>query len=124
MGKKYNIKTFMEEFCQDIIKDKDILELTSNENDFSYDVIRKDSETGEDIKYVVAEDGTEIPIFDILEMPIEDFTYIYKTKEALDMYKQYIANFTIDYGEDVLFSLRNKMIEQNNRIQRYRRLLE
>lgn len=116
-----NINEFMEKYCQDILKDDNILSLLEEE-DFSYDVIRKDPDTGKDIKYVVDEKGIEIPIYDILEMEEEDFKNYYRTPESFAMYKQYLSNFKITYGEDIILELRNNIQKQNERINRFRQI--
>lgn len=118
---KMNINDFMEKYCQDILKDDDILSML-NEDDFSYDVIRKDPETGKEIKYVVDDKGIEIPILDILEMEEEDFVNYYRTPESLAMYRQYLSNFKISYGEDILLELRNNIQKQNERINRFKQI--
>lgn len=123
MEKVYTINTFIEDFCQDIVKDSSVIE-SLNEEEFSYDVIREDKDTGQMVKYVVDSTGQEIPILDILEMEKADFKAFYPTEAALEIYDQYIDNFKIDYGEDVLLSLRNNLIAQNERIKKYKKISE
>lgn len=123
MEELININEFIEKHCQDIVKDSKVIDSLRDE-DFSFDLIKDDPETGKPIKYVVDSTGIEIPIFDILEMERLDFQNYYKTKEAMELYDQYLYNFNIDYGEDVLLSLRNSLVKQNERIKKFKKISE
>lgn len=122
MVEMLNITEFMEKYCQDILKEDKVRDMLDNEDIYSYDVARPDPETGKMIKYVIDDKGIEIPVLDIIEMDEEDFKNYYRTPEAMKLYHQYISNFTITYGEDILLELRNSVQKQNERIKQFKRI--
>lgn len=122
MVEMLNITEFMEKYCQDILKEDKVRDMLDNEDIYSYDVARPDPETGKMIKYVIDDKGIEIPVLDIIEMDEEDFKNYYRTPEAMKLYHQYISNFKITYGEDILLELRNSVQKQNERIKQFKRI--
>lgn len=119
---KMTITDFIEKYCQDIIKDDDSISKLLDEDCYSYDVAKPDPETGKMVKYVVDDDGVEIPVLDIIEMEEKDFIGMYHSKASLEMYKTYLSNFKIDYGEDVLLALRKSVMQQNDRIKKFKQI--
>lgn len=108
------IYTFIDQYCKDIVervhKEKQLVDLEV----FPYDEIIT-SGNGKKVP-VVYVDGVAIPIRDFFIMTRSDFINDYKLPSAGEAYDNYLDNFTILEGEDVLSQIRISLQEEVNRL--------
>lgn len=115
-----NIKEFITLFCQDIVEEAKLRKREIPDITFTYDYTVPSEEGGE-IKVINA-GGYEIDINDILTLSEGDFTKAYPGEAALEAYKNYLSNFIILEGEEVLKLVRNNILKANQRIAKYSNL--
>ncbi len=117
------IRTFIDEYCSDIVKAaKERKSLLDNDT-FTYDAILKD-EYGIPYKVVYANNGKEIPLHDILSSTEEDFRKIHPTAPELEAYSNYIAGLIFLEGEEAVYRIRNELLEEKNRLESYTDIME
>lgn len=104
-------------YCQDIIKDVKTKEETIPDIDFTYDY-KVPLEDGGEAKVINA-GGYEIDINDILTLSENDFAKAYPGEGAMEAYKNYLSNFIILEGEEVLSIVRKHILRAHERIERY-----
>lgn len=115
-----NMKEFVETFCQDILEESKLHEEALPEITFTYDYKVPLEDGGEE--KVINAGGYEIYIVDILTLSENDFKKAYPGEDALEAYKNYLSNFVILEGEEVLEVVRNNILKASRRITKFSEL--
>lgn len=111
------IKEFVELFCQDIIAEVKVKKEVTPDITFTYDYTVP-LEDGTEAKVINA-GGYEIDINDILTLSEQDFSKAYPGAPAMEAYRNYLSNFIILEGEEILQIVRNNILRANQRIVKY-----
>lgn len=113
-----NIKEFEKTYCADIITRYNETSRLLTAEGFVYDDEVVDTH-GNKIKVVYTQQGTEIPIDDILLREKEDFIKSYPSFDALDLYIAYMSHIKQYDGLDALLMYRRKMEEEQAKLDKY-----
>ncbi len=111
------IGQFMGIYCEDILIKSASAESANLEFEFPYDY-EITTELGDKVKVIYA-GNDEIPIMDIITLGTSDFRRFYPSEEAYDAYRQYLEAFVILEGEEVLNSIRNSILKQKEKLNKY-----
>ena len=108
------IYTFIDTFCQDIIKKSKEKKSLVDLSGFPCDAVIK-SPDGKEIPIVYVDD-IPVPVMDVLTMERADFLNTHKLQSAGLVYDNYLMNFVILEGEDALHRIRNAIKEEKEEL--------
>ena len=105
MAKMMKLGQFIDEYCQDIIDQKNVRQSYLGKDDgLPCDEIVED-DSGQMMK-VVYSATRRIPVMDILEMDRNEFAKVYSSESDLETYDRYCDAFIILEGEEALDAMR------------------
>ena len=112
------IPEFEKLYCSHILKS--IKEKTSlfEIHDFPYDEIQQ-GDDGQHVKVIRTENDELIPINEILTMDIKEFTKFYKTESAINAYQNYIKQFIIIEGKELMEAIQKEVKQNQERVQQF-----
>lgn len=113
-----NIKEFEKVYCEDIIAHYNNASRLLTSEGFIYDDEVIDTH-GNKIKVVYTQQGTEIPIDEILLRDKKDFMKAYPSFDALDLYTAYMSHIKQYDGEEALLMYRKRMEEEQAKLDKY-----
>lgn len=112
-----NVKEFIDKYCQDIVKNKALLDELLSDAGFDWEKM-VDLGWGE-CKCIEAAKEEWISILHILEYEENDFRRIYPSQSALEAYRRYLSKFKITKGPEVMDELRNQIRAESAKIDKW-----
>lgn len=106
---------FIDKYCQDLIRKRKEQSKLIDLTEFPHDAVIKDND-GEDVP-VVYIDSESVPISDILTLDKADFVYAWKLPSAANVYTEYMNLMEILEGEEVLFKVRNAILNAKRELE-------
>lgn len=112
------IEEFTKVYCADILKQvEDRNKFMGEDDGLPFDDIIKD-DSGNMLRVVFS--GTRnIPIFDIIDMTLEDFRQIYSSSDDLETRRRYLDSIILLEGEEALNALRNRTRAEIKKIETF-----
>lgn len=111
------IREFATTYCADILAAAEKRSTLFEISQYPYDEIVTEDD-GTPVPVVYTQSHVPIPVADILGMVREEFVRVW-SQECVAEYDNYLSNFIILEGEEVLSSIRNAIRAEQDRIAAY-----